>query len=175
MRPGLFCKPCAACTYEEHLAELEPVLEGVKLADLTDDDTAFLAPETGIPPEHIELVRQAARLERETEIPAEAFYGWGRHGIPLVLDQLLARPNDDFVQAFRISFEENTIPSRLGALVEQILRRLDQLRSERAFRDEQSRISHEVFGQLFKQDTTDPLVRYQVKVRSVVNSGRHNF
>ena len=155
--------------YEQLLARLTPVLEGVQPADLTDQDITFLLGELSGDTEdrellrkRIELLRQAAKLGREAELPTEAGYGWGHQHIPLVLDQLLARPNEKLVRALRIAFENNIIPTTLGAFIDQILRRLDQLRSERAFRKEQSRIPHEVVGQLLNHETGEPIVGYRV-------------
>ncbi|MCI0627640.1 MAG: hypothetical protein L0387_39320 [Acidobacteria bacterium] len=150
--------------YEKHLAALSPILEpeGVQLADVTDDDIAFLAPETSIPQEHIELLRRAARLARETEILAEAFYGWGRKIPALTLEHLLARSSEDLREILLKQIAALIIPQRLREFVDAIITSLDQLRSERAFREEQNRIPHEVVGQLLNQEIGEPVVGYRV-------------
>ncbi|MGH8613060.1 MAG: hypothetical protein ACREYF_13850 [Gammaproteobacteria bacterium] len=134
----------------------------MKLADLTDEDIAFLAPETSISREHVELLRQAARLERETEILAEAFYGWGRKIPPLTLEHLFGKSTEELREILFKQIGAQIILQRLREFVDAITRRLDQLRSERTFREEQDRIPHEVVGQLLNQETGEPIVGYRV-------------
>lgn len=107
--------------YEQLLAKLTPVLEGVQPADLTDQDIVFLVAETGETKERIELLRDAARLARETEIPAEAFYGWGRKIPPLALEHLLGTSNEDSREILLKQIAAQIIPQRLRELVDAII------------------------------------------------------
>jgi hypothetical protein len=60
---------------ETELADVEPLLEGMALTDLTDDDVDFLVAESGIARERLALIRSCAQLARDTGAPLEAFYG----------------------------------------------------------------------------------------------------
>ena len=143
--------------YEQILKDLTPLLEGVALADLVDQDLAFLFGETAIDRQRTEFLRQGAKLSRETNIPTEAFYGWAREGIPLILLFILALTNDKLLGAIQQAISANIIPARLLDSLDEIISRLDQLRARKAFEDERSQIPHEVLGQLLDEKTGEPL------------------
>ncbi|MEX2307779.1 MAG: neuraminidase-like domain-containing protein [Pirellulales bacterium] len=119
--------------YEQHLAELTPVLQGVELADLTEEDVAFLAGETGIDPEHIAFLVVGARLGRKTDLRADAFYGLFRQSLPTDLPTLLAQSPEVQRRALETALDENVIPVRLRNDLDSILERLRQLIVEHAF------------------------------------------
>jgi hypothetical protein len=129
--------------YELHLAELTPVLQGVELADLTEEDVAFLSGETGIDPEHIAFLVLGARLGRKTDLRADAFYGLFRQNLPTDLPSLLAQSPDVQRRALETALDENVIPVRLRKDLDSILERLRQLIVEHAFQppDEPGRTS----------------------------------
>jgi hypothetical protein len=115
--------------WEETLGEITPILEGVALADLTDDDLAFLFGETRIDRQHLEFVRQAAKLSKRTQIPAEAFYGWARENLLLNLDQLLALPDSALGGALSKAVDANIVPVSLQSSLDGIMQHIDALRT----------------------------------------------
>ncbi|OWY64947.1 hypothetical protein B7486_44575 [cyanobacterium TDX16] len=144
--------------YERYIAILTPVLEDVSLASLTDEDVTFLVGDTGIEQQHIEFLRQSARLAQETNIPTEAFYGFARQNLPLNLQELLARSTEDLRQALETAIEQNIIPASLRESLEQILTRLEQLKVETGIL-----IAHRFIGKLLNRDTSVPLTDLTVK------------
>lgn len=149
--------------FERLTAELNPALEGVQFADLTDEDIAFLVGETGGETgidhrQRIEFLRQAARLSRETRLPAEAFYGWARQGLSLVLEELLTQPRQRLRSALEAAIEENIIPARLRESLDEIMDRIGQLKFDRGFL-----VAHEFVGQLLNQEREEPLAGFTVR------------
>lgn len=105
----------ALSEYERHLADIEPVRDGVALADFTEDDITFVAGETEIERQHVAWLARAASLHAGAPpavVPAEAYYGWFREGvsddpqvlkgtpIPKLQSKLLAAIDDGFVPAW---------------------------------------------------------------------------
>lgn len=138
--------------YELHLAELTPVLDDIRLADLTDDDLTFLVGESGMDRPRLELVRHAAQLARETRMPTEVFYGFGRHHPPLDLDQLLALPPQMLHGFLEAAITENIIPAGVRESFDEIMRRFEQLRIERGLLE-----SRQVIGRLLNETSGAPL------------------
>jgi hypothetical protein len=76
---------------EQILAKINPILDGVKFANVTDEDITFLVGATGIERERIEFLRKAAQLAQETDLPTTpqidlptvVFYGLVRQNLPL--------------------------------------------------------------------------------------------
>ena len=64
--------PVTVSEYEQLVADVAPVLDGVSIADMTDQNIAFLAGDTGDPPDRITFVRLAAQLSRQTTVPTES-------------------------------------------------------------------------------------------------------
>jgi Tc toxin complex TcA C-terminal TcB-binding domain/Putative peptidoglycan binding domain/Repeat of unknown function (DUF5648) len=148
--------------YEQLLAFLESILEGIQPADLTNADIEFLVRETSTERRFIEYLVQGAKLGRETDLPTEVFYGFARRELPLNLDRLLDLPSEQLRNALEAAIRENIIPARLRESLDEIIRRFEQLRRERDAREEQNRIPHEVMGQLLNQETDEPLFKYWV-------------
>src|SRR5262249_37226321 len=113
--------------YEQILKELTPLFEGVALADLVDQDLAFLFGETGIDRQRLEFLRQGAKLSRETDIATEAFYGWARENIPIIFPFMLALSNDKLRDALKQAIDGKIVPARLLDSLDEIIGRLDQL------------------------------------------------
>src|SRR5262249_41374253 len=59
--------------FEQLVADVTPLLEGVPLARLTDDDLTFLQRETDEPADRLVTLRRGAELELETRVPTGAF------------------------------------------------------------------------------------------------------
>jgi hypothetical protein len=124
--------------YEKLLALIAPVVADVSLAELTEEDIVFLINELGLEQQRevqqrIEWLRWSALLVRETNLPAEAFYGWARTGLPdlwpelhtpdhesrrvdamtRLLDQLAATAEESLVAHLLRAVEDRIIPARV--------------------------------------------------------------
>jgi hypothetical protein len=118
--------------YEQLVALFSPVIEEVPLVELTDEDVVFLIHELGLEQrdevrQRLEWLRRCALLARETSLPIEAFYGWGRKDVPAlfaelaaipvkelpqVMEKLVSLPDQQLRQALPVATEENIIPTR---------------------------------------------------------------
>ncbi|MBD2337369.1 hypothetical protein H6G64_10245 [Calothrix sp. FACHB-156] len=92
--------------YQGLLNLIAPVIADIPLVDLTEDDVLFLLNELGfeiIPFEEpdsatleaqnkIQWLRRSALLAQQTNLPTEAFYGWGRLNIPYSFEELAVTP-----------------------------------------------------------------------------------
>lgn len=121
--------------YERLVAELMPLLgDGLTLADLREDDEddgqdkhqdiTFLSRDTGEDPGRIALLTAAHRLLKETEVPAEVFYGLFRQGLPTRLPALLTQSPDVQRRALVRAAEANIIPARFGKEADAFVERL---------------------------------------------------
>ncbi len=146
-------EPPRLSEYEQLLKEITPILEGVTLADLTNQDLDFLFGETQIDRQHLGFLPLSAKLSVQTSIPTEAFYGWARQSIPPSLDSILPLPDEELRRAMESAIAENIVPAKLRDSLADILNRIDQLRAKKAFDDEQKLVPHEIQGQLLNQET----------------------
>jgi hypothetical protein len=144
--------------FEKLMAVLSPVLQGVQPADLTDGDVAFLVGETKIKRLGIEILRQAALLARQTNLPTEVFYGFARQDLPLDLDDLLGNDSEALRAALAAAIKERIIPAGLRESLDEILQRLEQLRSERGLLERRRLV-----GQLIDQADDAPLAGFTVR------------
>src|SRR5262245_37218649 len=110
--------------FEALMAAVSPVLDGVRPADLTDADLAFLVGETGLDRQWLDFLRRSAALNQDTGLPTAAFYGWGRESLPLILTDLLDLEPQVLRQSLASAIDHNIVPARLRDQVEQIMRRL---------------------------------------------------
>ncbi|MFC6939742.1 neuraminidase-like domain-containing protein [Salinirubellus sp. GCM10025818] len=138
--------------YERLLAELEPVLEGLQPAELTDKDVDFLAQETGADRQHITVLAAASRHAQDTNLPTESFYGWGRLDFSLELETLLEKGSEALRSALVNAIEENIVPTRLRESLDSIMDGVEQLRIEEGLL-----VAHEVIGRLLTEDTSKTL------------------
>jgi hypothetical protein len=117
--------------YERLVAELTPILEGIPLADLKEDedhqDFTFLAGETGENRRHIEWLALAAKLGRETGLPAEVFYGFFRQNLPTTLSALSSQQPQGLRHALDAALRANVIPAGLTGQLDSILERLQEV------------------------------------------------
>ncbi|NMF84104.1 neuraminidase-like domain-containing protein [Nodosilinea sp. P-1105] len=149
--------------FELVIQAITPILQDVQLADLTDEDAAFLAEKVRLgdqqfPPEFFQALRQAAQNAQVTNLPIEVFYGFYRVGQPQQLDELLAQPLDTLRQALDTALDTNRIPRALADSRDQIMERLEQLQIERDVLR-----NYQLVGQLLNQDNDEPLVGYTVQ------------
>jgi len=108
---------------------LKPLLAGqgedgqdLALSALEESDIDFLAQDTGIARERIGWLVRAARLAGSSgQVPAEAFYGWFRLGLPVDENQLFALPADQLVATLRQAQDQGIVPplDDIGSVVEQ--------------------------------------------------------
>ncbi len=138
--------------YKRYLTDLAPVLQGLALADLDDEDIDFLASDTGIAREHIVWLVQAGKLARKTLLPAETtqcskiearareaktdsipeavFYGWFRLDLPSELNTLFMTPTDTLLSTLKAAIEQSFVPANLSANLDGISARIEQLKSD---------------------------------------------
>jgi len=117
--------------------------------------------------QRIEWLRCCALLAQETNLPVEAFYGWGRTNVPdalavlatvalknlpSVLKELISFRDEKLRDALLAAIEENIIPVGFRARVDEIVRQLKR-------RDQ---VLHEVTAQLLDEDTKAVLAGYTV-------------
>lgn len=156
--------------YEQLIALIAPVVEDLPLIELTDEDINFLINELKIEQDldvqqRIEWLRRCARLAQETNLPVEAFYGWGRKDLPLqvvelaavplkdlplILTKLTGFPNERLRDALLAAIAEHIIATGFRDRVDnivQLLKRRDQ-------------VLHQVFAQLLDEETKAVLAGY---------------
>ncbi len=112
--------------FERHLADIEPVRDTVPIADFTDADIEFVAGETGIDRTHVAWLALAFKDEvavkaDNKKIPAAAFYGWFREGMPTGLDELEAQPLERLRSTLLQAIDGFIVPASLRNLLDDIL------------------------------------------------------
>lgn len=156
--------------YERLLKLIGPVIEDVPLIDLSDEDVLFLANELLLElasVQRVEWLRRSAFLAQLTNLPVEAFYGWGRKDLPAPLAELAAVPLQDVTNilekltglpderlraALNAAIEENIIRAIFLARVDEIIRQLIR----------RNQVLHSVVAQLQDDETKAPLANYTV-------------
>ncbi len=130
--------------YERLVREIEPLLVNVtvpglpavtlveKLADLKLDEIDFLAGETGIDKQKIAFLVASAGLQKKASaeqfsIPAEAFYGLAREGLPTDLPALGLRAQQERSDALDRALKDNIIPAALRDSLPSVLEQLQRL------------------------------------------------
>lgn len=144
--------------YQQLTALIASAVPDIPLSDLSDEDHAFLSHQLGLEQQpdvqpRLEWRRRCALLAKQANLPAEAFYGWGRkdlparfaelanvpvNGLPPLLDKLAAGRADALRDALMSAIKDNIISADLGTgvaratkagpadLVNQVVRRLRQ-------------------------------------------------
>lgn len=137
--------------YEKLIAEITPLLEGIPIAELVEDekhrDITFISGETGQDFQHIEFLIEAHKLAKQTDLQPDVFYGLFRQNLPTSLSALLSQNHDVLHRALEASLRDNIIPFRLSEWQGAILNRLHELAVEEVLKpaDESKRAS---FGNL---------------------------
>jgi hypothetical protein len=123
------------------------VAQGVPPAKWTSADLAVLENRAGVPLEKLKYLVQASLFAEKSKIPAEAFYGFFRGGLPRLWSALLAQPTSVLRRALEDVLGQNVVPARLGNSVDDILARMDALST--AYRlEESSREGKATLGEL---------------------------
>jgi hypothetical protein len=162
--------------YEALVHRLTPILQGIAIADLTDEDLAFIEGETGVGESwltrlgtflhgatdvarnRIRLLRQSAQYAQRTQLLAEAFYGWGRMlGASLTPDQLSQSTDADLRRSLVEAIEKKIIPTALRGQIEAIIRGVKQI----------GFVPYQATVQLLDQDSGQPLPGFRVRVIEV--------
>jgi hypothetical protein len=119
--------PTTPSEYEILLTELEPVLNGVALADLNEADLTFLVGETGLNAQHLAFLALSARLAHQIDLQGAALYGLFRQDLPTCLEPLLAKGHRVWRSALEASLDANLIPASLRDDLDAIVNRLQNL------------------------------------------------
>jgi hypothetical protein len=118
--------------YEQLTAEIEPLLEGTPITELTEDgkrnDITLLAGKTGQQPSRIAALVVAHKLARRTGIAPEVFYGLARQDQPTKLGDLLAQSRDVQRKALEQAIADRVVPARLGDALDAVRKQLDAQR-----------------------------------------------
>lgn len=164
--------------YERLVAAIAPVLEDLPIAELTDEDIRFLVNELGLEQQleaenRIKWLRHSALLARETNLPIEAFYGWGRKnvpadfaeltGVPLadlpsVLRKLIALETDELSRALLEAIAENIIPANLRDQIDEIMAQIERLKVGQGLLT-----ARRFIGKLLNERSGEPLVGFSVQ------------
>jgi len=149
--------------YEQHLVDLTPVLENVSLTELTDEDVAFLAGETGIDKQHINILRQAAQLTHAIGISTAVLYGLGRENISLSTTSLAATSLDTLRKTLETAISQRIVPASLHDSLADIMHRLKQLQLQQALKTREQFTAHDFTGQLLNQNTGAILAGFTIQ------------
>ena len=101
--------------FERCVKDIQPLLERVKLPELTEADIDFVAGETEIPEMHIAFLAVAYQHAATTSVGAELFYGLFRENAPTSLPALLTQSHKTLRTALDSAIEQQFIPGRTGA------------------------------------------------------------
>jgi hypothetical protein len=115
--------------YEYLLAHIVPVLAGLPVAELTEEDLAFLAGELQFDEEQavwLRWLRGATELSERTGIIAEAFYGWARTGLPDLWAELRTPRDEDRYTAVLARLLDELVTTTEDRLVAHLLRAVDE-------------------------------------------------
>jgi len=119
--------------YERYISELNPLIAGVTLADLTQDDIDFLTGETKIPVEHISFLQLDARWQQDNDVEPAVFYGLLRRGLPSALRNILAEKSTRLRAELKSAIAEKIVPLSLGGMIDDIIDRLGEIAVDAAF------------------------------------------
>ncbi|MCC5907083.1 MAG: ribosomal protein L7/L12 [Balneolaceae bacterium] len=140
--------PVQPSEYEQLVALLKPLLEGVPLSGLTSDDVWFLTNETGRSLEEIAFLADDARLAQRTGMPEAVFFGLGmlevgvvkteevegarkdQQSLPFVdLPTVLEEPVENLIKILKTAIENRLIPVGMRNQLDKIEERFADLRS----------------------------------------------
>lgn len=126
---------CHGDEYSSMCVQIAGPIENVPVAELTDDDLAFLARETGLAFERLRLLRLDALWSCEHGLPRGLFYAMFRQGLPTVWSRLLAHSPARWRAAVKGAIAAEIVPSAIGKDLEPALERLEALADEVALAD----------------------------------------
>lgn len=164
--------------YERLIAMIAPVLQDLPIAELTDEDIRFLVNELGLEQQlevenRIKWLRHSAVLARETDLPIESFYGWGRKDVPAQFLELAAVPlknlpsvskkliglrDEELHNVLLTAVAENIIPASLRDRVSEILAQIERLKVGQGLLT-----ARRFIGKLLNERSAEPLVGLSVQ------------
>lgn len=183
--------PVGDSEYEQLVARVNPVIADVLLASLTAEDLTFLVHELGFEQDQVQQQRlhwlqRTAQLGRETHLPPEMFYGWGRKDVPSpfgelagldqnqfesVLQKLLSFADHELQRTLHLAASEKIIPQTVfedirlvRALLQVALRRLQGL-------DDADITVPQISGRLLDRRRLTPLSIHTVEAKLVHRTG----
>jgi Tc toxin complex TcA C-terminal TcB-binding domain len=162
--------------YTRLVNAIAPVIGAIPLADLTAEDVTFLLNELGLEQaldtnNQIEWLRRSALLARQTTLPIEAFYGWGRLNIPADLSELAGVPLADLTSVLnRLLALEEAVPAQtlqnaiaakiipdLGDRINEIKAQIERLKVAQGLL-----IARRFDGKLVNASNSEPLSGFRV-------------
>lgn len=183
--------PVGDSEYEQLVARVTPVIDDLPLANLTNEDLTFLIHELGFEQDQnqqqrLHWLHRATQLGRETHLPPEMFYGWGRKDVPSpfgelagldqnqflsILQKLLSFADDELQRTVHLAASEKIIPQTafedirlVRALLQAALQRLQGL-------DDEDISVPQVSGRLLDRRRLSPLARYTVEAKLLLKTG----
>ncbi len=119
--------------YERYVKRLAPVLDGVSLAKLTDEDLTFLHGETGIKGLRLNYLHLDATWAQPHQFPLAVFYGLMRVGLPSKLRRILELDSARRANALKSALAKHIVPAGLEQKFDDIVEQLDQMAVDSAF------------------------------------------
>jgi hypothetical protein len=107
--------------FERFTMTLRPHLDGASFEALTAADVELLACKTGLDPRLVSQFADAHRFARLTDVPAAAFYGFLREGLPTSLSALLSQRARVQGEALRDAVTDNIVPAALAQRLDEIV------------------------------------------------------
>lgn len=136
------------------LSRLTPILEGQPLSELTDENVTFLSRCTDIDKEIIELLRQTARLSRQTPIPSEAFYGIARMKLPIELNKLAGLSFNNVKDSLHSAVDQKIVSKELLVNINETVKELKRY----------GKLTHRLVVQLLNEKNNVPLSNLMVQI-----------
>ena len=118
--------------YEKMLAELTPLLKGLPLTDLKEEDIDLLAGSTTLPREHIVFLQQASiAANKNPLIPMVIFYAWFRQSLPTDTKQLFTHTVDELTAAIAAAIKSRIIPPQDSDVIAKIKQSVNHIGLEK--------------------------------------------
>jgi hypothetical protein len=109
--------------------------EDLPIASLNVDDVDFIAAETKRDRAQLDALVQGYKLAQAPEargIPATAFFGWFRSGLPLEPARLWATPTAELLATLRTALTQRIVPTELAKEIPAIEAAIERIKHERA-------------------------------------------
>jgi hypothetical protein len=101
---------------------LQPYADELNRKEITEDDILFISAQKNLEPQEVSPWMRASQLEKETNISAQAFYGFFKQGLPTDANSLSAVNTDDMKKALIESAKESFIPDSVAANADEIIK-----------------------------------------------------
>lgn len=147
--------------YERLIAEISPLLEGVKIDQLTPEDIIFLSGETGLESSLIANLVSAGKLADSTSLPESFHYGLIRESLPVDLNALFQQGRQAQQRALDAAVKNKRIPELSSDKQDELLDRLYDLFVE-SMLDDSEGTTKSTIGRILGS-TLLPLSREQKK------------